>query len=227
MALSKARLEALRTRAREVFRRLASTYPDACCSLDHRKPLELLVATILAAQCTDARVNQVTPGLFRRYKTPQDFVDAPPGELEEVIRSCGFYNQKAKSIRNACARIIEEYGGHVPDTMEALLTLDGVGRKTANVLLGECFGVPGVIVDTHCTRVNNRLGFTAHDDPTKIEQDLMQVWPRDHWTEWSHLTVFHGRQICRARAPLCIECPVQELCPFVQRGKGPRGKNPG
>ncbi|NUM54087.1 MAG: endonuclease III [Candidatus Hydrogenedentes bacterium] len=209
-----------RERAAQVLERLRLQYPDATCSLDFKEPLQLMIATILAAQCTDERVNIVTKSLFKRFKKPQDYLNANDGELEEAIHSCGFYRQKAKSIRSACAKIIENYGGKVPGTMEELLTLDGVGRKTANVILGECFGVPGVIVDTHCTRLTNRLGFTKSDDPKVIEQDIMKIVPRDEWNTFSHCMVFHGRAICSARAPLCSQCPVKDLCPFPSTAQG-------
>lgn len=213
-------LEGKRARAAEVLRRLRKQYPDATCSLDFKDPLQLLVSTILAAQCTDERVNIVTKSLFKKYRRPQDYVNAPPGELEQDIRTCGFFNQKAKSIRNACKTIIERYGGKVPGTMEELLTLDGVGRKTANVILGECYGVPGVIVDTHCTRLANRLGFTKTTEAGKIEQDIMKIVPREDWNIFSHCLVFHGRAVCNARAPRCSECVVNGLCPFPATPQG-------
>lgn len=209
-----------RARAAEVLKRLRKKYPDATCSLDFKNPLQLLVATILAAQCTDERVNIVTQSLFKRYKKPQDYLNAPDGELEDAIHSCGFYRQKAKSIRNACRKIVEQFGGKVPGTMEELLTLDGVGRKTANVILGECFGVPGVIVDTHCTRLTKRLGFTKSDDPKKIEHDIMRLVPQSDWNIFSHCMVFHGRAICIARAPVCSQCPIHDLCPFPATPQG-------
>ncbi|HRK36209.1 MAG TPA: endonuclease III [Candidatus Hydrogenedentes bacterium] len=220
MAAIKRTQSANRERARTVLSRLQARYPDATCSLDFKEPLQLMVATILAAQCTDERVNIVTKSLFKKYRTANDYLNSPEGELEEAIHSCGFYRQKAKSIRNACKTIIEKFGGKVPGTMEELLTLDGVGRKTANVILGECFGVPGVIVDTHCTRLSNRLGFSKHDDPKKIEQDIMKILPRDDWRVYSHCMVFHGRAVCIARAPRCSECPVRDLCPFPDTTAG-------
>jgi endonuclease-3 len=214
MARFKNTLQGKRERAGEIFKRLRKAYPDARCSLDHKNPLELLVATILAAQCTDVRVNIVTRTLFRKYRRPRDYVLAPRAEIEAAIRTCGFFRQKAKGIVNACSRIIETYGGVVPNTMEDLLTLDGVGRKTANVLLGECFNTPGIIVDTHCIRLSRRLGFTRNEDPAKIEQDLMKIWPREDWTLNSHCLVFHGRTVCRARKPQCAQCPINDLCPY-------------
>lgn len=215
-------LKANRERALVVYERLRAAYPDARCSLDFRSPLELLIATILAAQCTDVRVNIVTKSLFKKYRRPEDYVKAPISQLEDDIRTCGFYRNKAKSIVSACRKIIADFGGQVPGTMEELLTLNGVGRKTANVLLGECFGGQAVIVDTHCTRLAQRLGFTKNSDPVKIEEDLMKVWPREHWTLFSHNLVFHGRAVCTARAPKCSECPVTDLCPFPGSKEGKR-----
>lgn len=200
-------------RAGAIFARLEAAYPGAACSLNYKTPLELMTAAILAAQCTDARVNNVTQTLFKKYRQPADYLAVPLGELEEDIRTCGFFRQKAKSIAQSCARILECYGGKVPRTMEELLTLEGVGRKTANVLLGECFNTPGVIVDTHCRRVSLRLGLTSNQNPLQIEQDLMAIWPRESWTRFSHCLVFHGRAVCLARKPRCPECPVNDLCP--------------
>lgn len=211
-----------RERASLVFDRLKRAYPDARCALDFDSPLELLVATILAAQCTDVRVNQVTKTVFRKYRTPEDYVNAPRAALEEDVRTCGFFRQKSKCIVNACQRIMEVYGGAVPGTMAELLTLDGVGRKTANVLLGECFHTPGIIVDTHCKRVAHRLGFTKQTDPGKVEHDLMKIWPREDWTLYSHCIVFHGRRVCHARGPVCSQCPVGDLCPFPTTREGQR-----
>ncbi|HOD50966.1 MAG TPA: endonuclease III [Candidatus Hydrogenedentes bacterium] len=220
MAAIKMTREANRERAREVLHALARAYPDARCSLDFKDPLQLLVATILAAQCTDERVNITTPALFKRYRTAKDYVSAPDQELQEAIRSCGFYRQKAKAIKTACRTIVEHFGGKVPGTMEGLLQLDGVGRKTANVLLGECFNTPGIIVDTHCKRVSARLAFTKNGDPAKIEQDLMRIVPQERWTEFSHCLVFHGRATCQARNPKCSQCCVRELCPFPDTREG-------
>jgi len=214
MARVKRTQAANRERALVVFERLKKAYPDARCALNFTNPLELLVATILAAQCTDVRVNQVTKDLFRRYTSPDDYVSAPIKRLQEEIRSCGFYRNKSKSIVNACRAIMDDFDGHVPQTMEALLKLDGVGRKTANVLLGECFNTPGIIVDTHCKRVTHRLGFTRNTDPDKIERDLMRIWPRESWTLFSHCIVFHGRNVCHARGPRCSGCTLADLCPF-------------
>lgn len=213
-------LAAQRERALAVVRRLEAEYPEATCSLEYRDPLHLLIATILAAQCTDARVNIVTKTLFKQYREAEDFANAPEGELEEAIRTCGFYRQKAKSIREACRDIVERFGGKVPGTMDELLQLRGVGRKTANVLLAECFEPAGVIVDTHCRRLSNRLGFTTSNDPAKIEQDVMRLLPREHWRMYSHCLVFHGRAVCNARAPKCSQCAVREMCPFPTTPEG-------
>jgi endonuclease-3 len=212
--------EANRQRAREVFRRLQEAYPDAHCTLDYHSPLQLLVMTILAAQCTDTRVNIVARTLFKKCPTARSFLEIPIEELEEDIRTTGFFRQKAKSIVSTCAILVEQYGGKVPGSMEELTQLPGVGRKTANVLLGECFGHQGVIVDTHCTRLANRLGFTRQQDAAKIEQDLMKVWPPEHWTMFSHCMVFHGRAVCTARAPRCSQCVLEDLCPFPASREG-------
>jgi len=203
-------------RAAKVLRRLAKAYPDAKCALDHHSPLELLVATILSAQCTDVRVNEVTPGLFRKYKTAADYARAPAGELENAIRPTGFFNSKAKSLRRAGAAIAAEHGGKVPDTMEALVQLPGVGRKTANVILGNAFGKDeGFVVDTHVARLSKRLGFTRQTDPVKIERDLMAIVPEGRRTMAAHELIFHGRRICVARKPRCEICPVNPLCPKI------------
>lgn len=204
-----------RTRARDIYKKLHKQYPDAETALNHSTDLQLLIATILSAQCTDARVNMVTPALFKRYKTAKDFASSSLQELEGFIKSCGFYHSKAKNIRGAATKIVEEHGGKVPDTLEKLVELPGVGRKTANVLLGTIHDVPGVIVDTHCGRLSRRLGFTKQTDPVKVEKDLMNLWPREIWSRFSHLLVFHGRQVCFARGPKCSECVVRNLCPFA------------
>lgn len=220
MGAVKLTISANRERAKRVYARLREAYPDAECSLDFTDPLELLVATILAAQCTDERVNIVTKDLFRRFRTAQDYVDATPAELETAVQSCGFYRNKARNIQAACAAIVNEHGGAVPGTLGELVKLPGVGRKTANVILGECFETPGVVVDTHCSRVSKRLGFTKHDDPVKIERDLMKIWPEDTWTLYSHSMVFHGRRTCGARGPKCSVCCVADLCPFPGTREG-------
>lgn len=202
-----------RARAREVYSLLAREYTDARVALNFSTPFELLVATILSAQCTDARVNMVTPGLFRKYPTPADFASADPSELEHDIKSTGFYRQKAKSVISCSRSLVEKFGGKVPQSMEQLLTLDGVGRKTANVLLGNAFGIPGIAVDTHVGRLAHRLGFTNQDDPAKIEYDLMELFPKENWTELCHLLMAHGRKVCASRLPKCDACCVSSLCP--------------
>jgi len=198
---------------------LKRTYPQARCRLDHRSPLQLLVATILSAQCTDDRVNIVTKELFSKYKTAADYARIPPEQLEREIQSTGFFRNKAKSIRGMAAAIVEQHGGQVPQTMEQLTALPGVGRKTANVVLGNAFDQnAGIVVDTHVTRVSNRLGLTDHPtDAVKIERDLMPLVPQEDWTLWAHLLIFHGRAICVARNPRCPQCPILQYCPFGQK----------
>jgi endonuclease III len=209
-------LEDKKRRAAKVLRRLAKAYPDARCALEHRSPLQLLVATILSAQCTDVRVNMVTPALFRKYRTAADYARAPAGELEEAIRSTGFFNAKAKSLRRAGAAIAAEHGGKVPSSMEELVRLPGVGRKTANVILGNAFGKDeGFVVDTHVARLARRLGFTRQSDPVKIERDLLAIVPEGRRTMAAHELIFHGRRICVARRPRCEICPVNPLCPKI------------
>jgi endonuclease III len=192
---------------------LDRAYPDAQCALQHSNPLELLIATILSAQCTDARVNIVTQDLFRKYKSLRDYVDTSQAELEADIRSTGFYHNKAKSIRGACAMLLERFGGAVPDSMEALLQLPGVARKTANVVLGVAFRkAEGIVVDTHVFRVSRRLDLTDSETPENIERDLMQIIPRNRWISFSHQMILHGRTTCKARNPLCIQCCVEKIC---------------
>jgi endonuclease-3 len=201
-------------RAAALVKAFQRVYPDAHCELTFSNPLQLLVATILSAQCTDKRVNMVTPALFAKYTTARAFADAPQEAIEKAIQSTGFFRNKAKAIRTACADIVAKHGGEVPDTMEALHALHGVGRKTANVVLGNAFGKSeGVVVDTHVTRLSNRLGLTKNSDPEKIERDLMKLIPREHWTDFSHWLIWHGRRRCYARKPDCANCEVQELCP--------------
>jgi endonuclease-3 len=208
--------EEKRRRASAVFRRLKRAYPDAKTALDHSSPLELLVATILSAQSTDKMVNTVTPALFRKYKTAADYARSPRGVLEREIHSTGFFNSKAKSLRAMGAAIAAEHGGQVPSTMESLVALPGVGRKTANVVLGNAFGVDeGFVVDTHVARLSNRLGFSRQTDPVKIETDLLALVPKGRRALGAHLLIFHGRRICTARKPLCDECPVNPLCPKI------------
>lgn len=204
-----------RARMAAILPALKRLYPDARCSLDHRSPLELLVATILSAQCTDVRVNLVTKDLFRKYRSAADYARANPTELEKDIQSTGFYRNKAKSIIAMARSLVDQHGGQVPDTMEALTHLAGVGRKTANVVLGNAFGKnEGIVVDTHVTRLANRLGLTDHkSDAVKIEHDLMQIVPREDWTIFSHLLIYHGRKVCSARRPRCEQCELMRWCP--------------
>ena len=198
----------------ETIARLKSEYPDATTALDWENPLELLVATILSAQTTDVRVNAVTPNLFAKYPTAADYAAADPTELEEDIRPTGFFRNKAKSLRGMADAIVEDHGGEVPRTMDELVALPGVGRKTANVVLGNAFGIDeGVVVDTHVRRLSNRLGFTIENDPEKIEEVLMQAVPKRDWTVFSHLLILHGRSVCKARKPACADCIVNDLCP--------------
>lgn len=203
-----------------VLARLRAAYPDARCELNYETAHQLLVATILSAQCTDERVNQVTPALFQQYPAVTDFAAADRAELEEAIRSTGFFRQKARFIQEASQRIVHEYGGEVPDQMDDLLTLTGVARKTANVVLGEIYGVAdGITVDTHVKRLANRLGLTEVSDPVKVERELMAIVPEKSWIEISHLLIFHGRRICKARRPLCGECPLNDICPSADLGE--------
>lgn len=206
---------ALRSRARKIFQGLAKLYPDAHCALAHQNPLQLLVATILSAQCTDVRVNLVTPALFARYPTAKDFAEANPAELEGLIRSTGFFRAKARSIQSCCRQLLEKHHGEVPRTMEELVPLAGVGRKTANVVLGNAFSTPGITVDTHVRRLSQRLGLTEQEDPAKIEQDLNALLPAKEWTMFSHRMIFHGRQVCHARKPKCDGCALAMICPKV------------
>jgi len=201
----------------EVVARLKSEYPDARTELDWANPLELLVATMLSAQTTDVQVNRVTQSLFAKYRTAEDYAHADPSELEEDIRPTGFYRNKARSLRNMADALVEEHGGEVPSTMQELVALPGVGRKTANVVLGNAFGVDeGIVVDTHVRRVSGRLGLTENKDPVKIEQDLMKVVPEAEWTVFSHLLILHGRRTCKARKPDCPNCILNDICPSAR-----------
>ena len=201
----------------EIIDRLQHAYPDACCSLDHRDPLQLLVATILSAQCTDARVNLVTSDLFRKYRTAGDYAAADPAVFEGEIRSTGFFRNKTKSVIGMAQGLVERFDGAVPATMEALTSLPGVGRKTANVVLGNAFGKDeGIVVDTHVARITGLLGLTRHSDPEKIELDLMRVVPRNRWTLFPHLLIQHGRSVCIARRPRCDACAIADLCPSAE-----------
>jgi endonuclease-3 len=208
-------LTADRRRTARIHRSLGKLYPDAVCALHYNNPLQLLVATILSAQCTDVRVNLVTPGLFARYPNAQAFADAPLPELETAVNSINFFRNKARNIQACCRAMLAEHGGEVPQTLEELVTLPGIGRKTANVILGNAFAVPGITVDTHVGRLSRRMGLTTHDDPAKVEQDLMALLPRKDWIDFSHRMILHGRQVCHARKPLCADCTLQEFCPRV------------
>lgn len=201
-----------RERSIKIYEILNKTYPDACCSLDFNTVFELLVATILAAQCTDERVNIVTKDLFQKYKSLEDYANASLDEMEMDVKSTGFYRNKAKNIIASAQKIITDFNGQVPKTMDELLTLPGVGRKTANLILGDVYGEPSVVVDTHVKRITNKMGLTTNKDPEKIEFDLRDILPREIWTHWNHLIVFHGRAICKAKGPECMICPVRELC---------------
>lgn len=207
-----------------ILERLAQMYPDATCSLDYASPLQLLAATILSAQCTDERVNMVTPALFRRYPEAADFADANPDELAEIIKSTGFFNNKTKSLIGMGKALVERFAGEVPRTMAELVTVPGAGRKTANVVLGNAFGIEeGVVVDTHVNRISNRLGFTTQKDPVRVERDLVDLVPRGQWTLFPHLMIHHGRAICDARKPKCEICPINGWCPSAGKTDGRRG----
>lgn len=205
-----------RQRAQEIVRRLAAEYPDARCALCYRNPLELLVATVLSAQCTDARVNLVTRDLFKKYRRAADYAASGPSELERDIRSTGFFRNKAKSIRECCRLLDERHGGEVPDRMEDLVQLPGIGRKTANVILGTALGLAtGVVVDTHVRRLSCRMGLTRQRDPEKIEQVLMKLIPQGEWIDFSHRMIHHGRRVCTAPKPACDQCCLNDLCPKI------------
>jgi endonuclease III len=200
-------------RVRAILEKLNEAYPKVTCALNHRNAFELLIATILSAQCTDVRVNEVTKTLFQKYKSPEDFAYANPSELESDIRPTGFFRNKTKSIMGASKRLIEEFGKKIPRTMDELLTLPGVARKTANVVLGTAFGIAsGVVVDTHVQRLSGRLDLTQHTDPKKIEKDLMKIIPQDRWILFSHQLIWHGRKVCQARRPKCMECNLERIC---------------
>ncbi|HAF14518.1 MAG TPA: endonuclease III [Blastocatellia bacterium] len=204
----------LKQRVRKIIRLLKRAYPDAKCSLNHSNAFELLIATILSAQCTDARVNIVTQDLFRKYRKPEDYLKVSPKELQQDIRTTGFFRNKTKSIQGTAKVLTEQYGGEVPATIDELLELPGVARKTANVVLGNAFGIrAGVVVDTHVTRLSRRLGLTVQKQAEKIEKDLIAIVPRKEWVIFPHLLIAHGRAICKARNPLCAECVVEKLCP--------------
>jgi endonuclease-3 len=214
--MQKMMARSIKSRLRQLLGILQEAYPDARCALNFTTPLELLIATILSAQCTDVRVNLVTPALFRKYRTAVDYAGAAPEELARDIQSTGFYRQKAKAIQRCCAALVQQHNGAVPDTMEALVELPGVGRKTANVVLGNAFDRPyGIAVDTHVQRLAQRLGLTTETTADKIERDLVALVRREDWTRFSHLLIFHGRIVCKARVPQCAACPVHHLCPSM------------
>jgi endonuclease-3 len=207
----------MRSRAKKILALLRKKYPDPKVALDFSNPLQLLIATILSAQCTDVRVNVVTPGLFRKYRNAPDFANANPAELEQDIRSTGFYHNKTKSIISCCKSLVEKHAGKVPKTMDELVQLGGVGRKTANCVLGGAFGInSGVVVDTHVRRVSQRLGLATTDDPEKIELALMELLAQDDWYLFGNLLIWHGRKICDARKPDCLNCPIRKLCPSAE-----------
>jgi endonuclease-3 len=207
-------------RVKEIIKILSKEIPDSTIALKFSNPFELLIATILSAQCTDVKVNQVTVGLFKKYRSARDYAESNLLKLEEEIRPTGFYRNKAKSIQKCCQELEKRFGGEVPKTLKDLFTLPGVGRKTANVILGNAFGIPGIVVDTHVHRVSRRIGLTRNDDPVKIEFDLMEIVPKEEWTHFSNLLVWHGRKTCVARKPLCGICPIRKGCDYGSKVKG-------
>ncbi len=225
-ATSPPKLPPVRERTGSIVASLQVLYPDAVCALNHENPLQLLVATILSAQCTDARVNLVTPALFARYETAPDYATCDIAELEQFIKSTGFFRNKAKNIRACCQVLVERHGGQVPRTLEELVELPGVGRKTANVILGNAFETPGITVDTHVGRLSRRLGLTKLTDPVKVEFALMEIVPQAEWTNFSHMVILHGRSVCAARKPLCERCTLAGFCPKVGVKKAPTKKKP-
>ena len=216
-----------KSRIKKILEILESTYPGVKTALGHRNPLELMIATILSAQCTDERVNRVTKILFQKLRTAKDFVEVPLSELEEMVRPTGFYRNKAKSIKGCCESLVEKHAGKVPDNMEALVQLPGIGRKTANVILGSAFGIPGIVVDTHVKRLSQRIGLTKEVDPVRIEFDLMALIPKKNWIDFSHQMIWHGRALCKARKPNCPACPLRDLCNYGRKStqKDPSSRN--
>jgi endonuclease III len=206
-------------RVKEIIRLLTKEFPDSRIALKFSSPFELLIATILSAQCTDVKVNQVTPALFKKYRSPKDFAEADLSRIEEQVRPTGFYRNKAKAIQKCCSELVNRFGGEVPGTLEELVSLPGVGRKTANVILGNAFGVPGIVVDTHVQRVSQRIGLTENQDPVKIEFDLMEIVPKEEWTHFSNLLIWHGRKTCVARKPLCEICSIRKECDYGSKLK--------
>jgi len=206
-----------KSRINKILQILRRTYPDVKTALRHQNPLEMLIATILSAQCTDVRVNEVTKTLFKKLRTAEDYADIPLAELEKMIRPTGFFRNKAKSIKGCCRGLVEKHDGKVPDSMEALIKLPGIGRKTANVILGSAFGIPGIVVDTHVKRLSQRIGLTKEKDPVKIEFELMALIPKKDWIDFSHELIWHGRRLYPARKPKCPQCPVWELCDYGRK----------
>jgi len=209
----------LKNRVKEIIKILSKEIPDSRIALRSSNPLELLIATILSAQCTDIKVNQVTVDLFKKYRSAKDYAESNLAKLEEEIRPTGFYRNKAKSLQKCGQELVKRFNGEVPKTLEELVTLPGVGRKTANVILGNAFGIPGIVVDTHVHRVSQRIGLTKNDDPVKIEFDLMEIAPKEEWTHFSNLLVWHGRRTCAAKKPLCGTCPIRNLCNYGSKIK--------
>jgi endonuclease-3 len=209
----------LQKKVKEILKALSKEIPDATIALKFSNPFELLIATILSAQCTDVKVNQVTASLFKKYRSAEGYAEIGLPELEEDIRPTGFYRNKAKSLQKCCRELVDRYGGMVPRSLDELVTLPGVGRKTANVILGNAFGVPGIVVDTHVQRLSQRIGLTRNQDPVKIEFDLMGIVPKEDWTRFSNLLVWHGRRTCIARKPLCEKCVIRAFCDYGSRGK--------
>jgi len=210
----------LKNRVKEIIKILSKEIPDSRIALRFSNPLELLIATILSAQCTDIKVNQVTVDLFKKYRSAKDYAESNLAKLEEEIQPTGFYRNKAKSLQKCGQELVKQFNGEVPKTLEELVTLPGVGRKTANVILGNAFGIPGIVVDTHVHRVSQRIGLTKNDDPVKIEFDLMEIAPKEEWTHFSNLLVWHGRRTCAAKKPLCGTCPIRNLCDYGSKIKG-------
>ena len=206
-------------RIKKIWPILRKTYPDAKIALDFKNPLQLLISTILSAQCTDVRVNMVAENLYKKYKSPADWAKTDQSQIETDIKSTGFFRNKAKNIKGACTKIVEQYDGKVPGTMEELITLPGVGRKTANCVLGDAFGIPGITCDTHVIRLSRRLRLSENSDPVKLEFDLAEIVPKKNWTIFSHLLIFHGRNICKARKPNCPDCPIAKHCPVADNPK--------
>lgn len=218
----------IRNRITKIICALSRVIPDSTIALKFSTPFELLIATILSAQCTDVKVNEVTKSLFKKYRSPKDYAEAHIRELEEDIRPTGFYRNKAKAIQKCCQELVSRFGGKIPNSLEALVTLPGVGRKTANVILGNAFGIPGIVVDTHVQRVSQRIGLTKNEDPVKIEFDLMEIVPKEEWTHFSNLLVWHGRRTCMARKPLCDQCAIRRWCdegskanPIITKSQSP------